>query len=143
MPKTVGQLLAAALPVRDDEANSDLISLVDIVITGIEAVPWCHFKVIDYNHEASGEEPEHASWGTIIGLEAAYTQEQLDSGLEPGSVVLWEGTVREAVAAYVDSRIDAGMGFEEAQRLVDGSYTDAAVADSILQFLLYREVVFN
>jgi hypothetical protein len=135
---TVGELLAADLPARDDESESDLISLVDIVITGIEAVPWVHFIVDDYNPDASGEGPDNA-WGVLIPLPESANEN--DALANP--VFLTTDTVRKAVAAYADARIDGGMGLNAVRNLMDGSYTDAVVADSILQFAIYGEEVFG
>jgi hypothetical protein len=141
---TVGELLAADLPARDDESESDLISLVDIVITGIEAVPWVHFIVDDYNPDASGEGPDNA-WAILNPLEAAQPPEGIQGTIEPRfeAVYLTTDTVRKAVAAYADARIDGGMALEAVRNLMDGSYTDAVVADSVLQFAIYGEEVFS
>lgn len=132
MPKTMGQYIAADLPERDDDSESDLISLVDIVITGVET-PWRHFWVEGYDPEADGK---IKAWAKLLPLKDA-------ADPLPDAVLLTSETVRKAVAAYLDSRLEAGMRHSEATRLVDGSYTDAVIADSILQFALYGEEVYN
>lgn len=139
---TYAEGLAASLPVRDDDSESDLISLVDIVITGIET-PWSglHFQVKDYDFEASGETLREA-WAEIVGLPSAYTEEQLKSGNEPGRVTLFHETVRSGVVRYLQDRLNRGMAPSDVAKMIDGSYTDAVVADSILQFCLYGEEVF-
>lgn len=133
MPKTVGQLLAADLPVKDDEeTGSDLISLCDIVITGIET-GWQHFWVHDYDPHADGIE---TPWAVLTPL--------IEEASEPEkSVPLTAETVRKAVEVYVDRHIDRGTPLEETRKLMDGSYTDAVIADSILQIALYGEEVYS
>lgn len=141
MPKTVGQLLAADLPIKDEEdANGDLISLNDIVITGIEAVPWVHFRVQEYDPAATGEIGD--AWARLLPLEDAQPDPK-EHKQRHVPVSLTAEIMRFAVAKYVDSRIDGGMGLEEARKLMDGSYTDAPIADSILQFALYGEEIFG
>jgi hypothetical protein len=123
--------LVDKLPVCDFECESDYISLCDIVPTGIET-PWTFFLVKTYNPESRTSNPP---WATIVGL--------ADSPCPGKEVVLDEQTVRAATLAYLRSRLDAGMPEEEAAKLVDGSYTDAEIADAILQFALYGEVVYS
>ena len=135
MAKTIGEYIADDLPVKDDLCDSDLISLVDIVVTGIET-PWTHFRVEGYDPEADGV---IKAWARLYPL-----PESADaSGLLCNPALLTAESVRKAVAAYMDSRIAGGIGLEEARKLVDGSYTDAVIADSILQWALYGEDVFS
>lgn len=131
MAKTIGEAIAESLPVRDDDCDSDLISLVDIVITGIET-GWTHFWVHNYDAEADGVEKP---WAEIHDFEQAT--------MPRNPVKLYADTVREAVAKYIDTRISAGMAYPEAAKLVDGSYTDAVISDSILQFALYGEEIYS
>ena len=127
---TYAEGLAASLPVKDETSESDLISLVDIVITGVET-PWHHFGLLSYKPEADGVE---VPWATITPLS--------DSGA-PNACDLYASTIREAVTAYLQARLDSGMAPAEAAKMVDGSYTDAVVADSILQFALYGEEIYS
>lgn len=135
---TFGESIAATLPALDDEFESDLMPLGDIVVTGVELVPWVHFLVQDYQPDAHGTADD--PWATLVPLAAA----QPPTGqVQFKPVDLTISTVRAAVAAYLDSRIDRGMPKHEAIKLVDGSYTDAEIADSILQFALYGKEIFS
>lgn len=141
MTKTVGQYLAAGLKARDDACESDLIALADIVVTGVET-GWLHFWVDNYRPEAAGT-PD-APWCTLRPLQGKVVGAggvDVAEGVQP--VTLTEEVVRNAVTVYVDSRVEGGMGLEEARRLVDGSYTDAVIADSILQFAIYGEELYG
>lgn len=140
MTKTAGELIAADLPVCDEDAESDLISLCDIVITGVET-GWKHFWVEGYTPEADGV---LRPWATLKPLEGAVVGaggHDVVEGVLP--VALTADVVRKAVAAYMDKRLEGGMSLSEATNLVDGSYTDAVIADSILQFALYGEEVYG
>lgn len=128
MVSPAAQELADRLPVLDDH-NDDLIPLRDIVVTGVETGWSLHFWVRKYDPESEGD------WAILQALPSA--------GVGRKSVVLNETTVRAATAAYVDSRIQAGMPLDEAAKLIDGVYTDAEIADAILQFALYGEVVYG
>ncbi len=124
--------VAAGLLERDDDSESDLISLVDIVITGIET-DWQHFRVRKYDPDADGS-ADHP-WAIIERLSSA--------GMPRTHVALDAVTMRAAVELYLVDRLEHGMSLDEACHMVDGSYTDAVVADSILQFALYGEEVFG
>lgn len=128
---TYAEALATRLPVRDDAADSDLISLVDIVITGVET-PFVHFGMLFYDPDADGLTKP---WVTLVGLP--------DAGKGPIQVDLYASTVRAAVRNYLTDRLAHGMMADEAAKMVDGSYTDALVADSILQYALYGEEVYG
>lgn len=132
MPElTYAEGLAKSLPIKDDNNESDLISLVDIVITGIE-VPWTHFGILSYKPDADGVE---TPWATLVALPGAALGEiQRD---------LYANTVREAVQNYLQDRLNAGMDVLEAAKMIDGSYTDALVADSILQFAIYGKEIYG
>jgi len=127
--------LAAQLPVVGDLEGEELISLGDIVVTGIET-DWIHFWVKDYAPFADGVV---TPWATIWPLKDSAGED----GKLPEPVTLDENTVRKAVELYIDSRLSKGMEPGEVARLVDGSYTDAVVADSILQFALYGSEVYG
>jgi hypothetical protein len=131
MPKTVGELLAADLPVTDEDSASDLISLQDIVITGIET-GWTHFWVSQYDFEAPGTDDQ--PWAILRPL--------ADAGA--GDVTpLTAAVVRDAVTRYADKHIDRGTPLEEVRKLLDGSYTDAVIADSILQIAVYGQELYS
>lgn len=128
--------LASILPGCDREVESEYISLCDIVVTAVEHNEWVHFSVTAYNPEADGViEP----WAVIWPLK--------DSGdplvFRESGCAMWDKTVRDAVELYLDRRIASGMPIVDAARMVDGSYTDAVVADSILQFALYGEEIYG
>lgn len=124
--------MAAQLPVvADDDADDEMISLADIAVTGIEHHEWLHFWTKDYTPDADGVK---VPWATIWPLK--------DSGKDE-PVALNETTMRKAVELYLDNRLKAGMRFADAAMMVDGVYTDAVVADSILQFALYGEEVYG
>jgi len=126
----VAQALAASLPVKDDDCKSDWISLVDLAVVGIE-ISQAHFRVQHYNPDADGlNEP----WAILLPLDSSR-----QSGLPKA---IYASTVRNAAAAYLDSRLRTGLSLGEARKLIDGSYTDAEVAGSILQFALYGEEVY-
>lgn len=127
---TYAEGLAKRLPVTDPESNSDFISLADIVVTGVET-PWTHFGVLFYDHTADGVS---RPWVTLVGL--------AEAGLGPIQCDMYASTVRKAVQSYLQDRLDHGMDVIEAARMIDGSYTDALVADSILQFAIYGKEVF-
>lgn len=128
--------LAASLPVcEDDGEDSDLISLCDIVITGIEHHEFKHFWVRKYDYKASGAEGDE--WAIIQALPSA-EQDPPDK-----HVALNQTTMRKAVELYIKARLDGGMTLEDVRQLVDGSYTDVVVADDILQFALYGEQLFS
>lgn len=132
--KSVGQYLAESIPVRDDECESDLMPLADIVVTGIEIVPWTHFYVTNYRPDASGD-TDHP-WATIAPLDDVQDP-------QPEPLALTADVVRAAVAAYADKRIAGGMSLEDVRDFIDGSYLDASIADSILQLALYGEELLN
>lgn len=132
MPKTAGELIAGSIPARDDDFESDYMPLGDIVVTGVELVPAVHFYVDEYRPDATGADDD--PWCVLRPI-SGFT----GTPRKP----LTQTTVRSAVAAFIDHRIEGGMDFEEARRLVDGSYTDWSIADSILQFALYGEEVLN
>ena len=125
--------LADSLPVCGDlDDNGDeveLISLCDIVVTGIET-GWSHFWVRKYDPDNLDME-----WAIVAPLRSA------GKGSKP--ILLNEARMRLAVQAYIQSRLDRGMTLAEVTKLVDGVYTDAVVADSILQFAIYQEEVFS
>lgn len=127
--------LASILPVCDKEAESDYISLCDIVITGVET-GWSHFVVEGYNPDAEGSETN--PWAILHPLPRDW-----DADAVPSSVKLSAQVIRDAVEAYIDTRIAGGMSISEAAKMVDGSYTDAVIADSILQFAIYHEDVYS
>lgn len=139
MPElTYAEGLAASLPTCTDYEveGSDLMSLCDIVVVGVET-EWEHFGVSNYQPNNDGS-PAHP-WAIL---------HVLPSGLpcKPGfgaDAHLTEATMRRAVKEYLQSRLTGGMSPVEAARLVDGSYTDAEIADSILQFAIYGEEVFG
>lgn len=128
--------LASVLPVCDDPEGpgSDLISLCDIVITGVET-GWSHFLVEAYDYKADGITKPWAILHPEKGAE--------DPGKTIEPVALTADVVRKAVEAYIDTRLQAGMSPADAAQLVDGSWTDAPIADSILQFAIYGEEVFG
>jgi hypothetical protein len=109
-----------------------MISLVDIVSTGIEHHEWRHFTLHRYAPNADGVKE---SWATIGQLPSFAT--------DPLQITLTADVIRKAVELYIDSRLAAGLPLLEAARLIDGSYTDVAIADSILQFALYGEEVYS
>lgn len=121
----------------DEELRAlDLISLCDIVITGCET-GLKSFIVEGYKPDGDGIS---VPWATLRPEQGASN----GSPVQPYKPVqLYARTVRQAVQDYIDTRLQAGMSEEEATKLVDGSYTDAAIADSILQFAIYGEEVFG
>lgn len=145
-------LIADSLPTCGED--SDLISLCDIVITGIET-DWTHFWVHKYDPDANGGS---SSWGVLAPLPSAgrrrttphVAHEGCDEGETCGNfgypyepVELFAPVVRRAVWLYLKSRLEGGLGLDEARQLVDGSYTDAEIADSILQFALYGQEIYG
>lgn len=135
-PMTYAEGLASSLPLRDDKTESDLISLVDIVITGVET-GWIHFMVHEYDIEADGTTKP---WAILTPLASAGKNK---NGLDYAAKALYHQVVRRGVVAYLEDRLARGMSESEAAKMVDGSYTDAVVADSILQFILYGEEVYG
>jgi hypothetical protein len=119
------------------EEDSDLISLCDIVVTGIEHEEWTHFWIHKYDPKADGVKK---AWAVLRPLPSA--GEFKPNGERIQSVVLYARDVRRAVYDYLLSRLNGGMDPAGARQLVDGSYTDTVVADSILQFALYGEEVY-
>lgn len=135
---TMGESLAQLIPALDDDFESDMMPLGDIVVTGVELVPVVHFLVKDYRPDATGEVGD--PWARLLPLDAA----QPPTGqprIPPVSLTI--EIMRAAVAKYLDTRIAAGMAPNEAMKLVTGDYTDWGIADSILQFAVYGEEVFN
>jgi hypothetical protein len=130
--------LAAALPTCGDapEGMPDYISLCDIVATGVEHHEFTHFTVSEYDPDADGV---NKPWGVLIPLGSAGPR---DDGYEYQPRVLWADSVRRAVSAYVADRLSRGMDTLDVTALVDGSYTDVIVADSVLQFLLYGKEIY-
>lgn len=130
------------LPVCISEADvigTDLISLCDIVVTGIEVpAEWNHFRVHKYDPKADGI---HQSWGVLGPLQSAGKWKPDGSKIHP--IELWARVVRKAVYDYLLDRLNRGMDLSEARLMVNGSYTDAVVADSILQFALYGQEVYS
>lgn len=130
----VAEALASSLPVCEDD--SDLISLCDLVITGIET-EWTHWFVRKYDYKATGAPVDGEEWAILEALPSARQ--------EPPNkhIALNQETVREAVKGWLSMRLNGGMSFADCQKMIDGSYTDAVVADSILQFALYGEEVYH
>jgi hypothetical protein len=107
------------------------MSLVSFVIAGLEVDCCPHFRVRKYDPGADGV---RKSWAVLAPL--------YDSGVKK-PVELWAETVRLAVATYLESRLNGGLALEEAHKLVDGTYTDVIVVDSVLQFALYGKQVYS
>lgn len=134
----VAEALASSLPVcdDDDEEGGDVISLCDLVITGIET-GWTHWWTRKYNFQATGAPVDGEEWAIIEALPSAK--------MDPPNkhIALNQVTVRTAVQGWLEKRLNGGMKFADAQKLIDGSYTDAVIADAILQFALYGEEIYN
>lgn len=130
-------VITDSLPSKDPGADSDLISLCDIVVTGIET-EWRHWFLHKYDPDADGIA---VGWAVLGPLPSAGDSKPDGSTIRP--VELYESTVRKAVYEYLLSRLNRGLDLSEARQLVDGSYTDAVIADSILQFALYGQEVYS
>lgn len=131
-------VITDSLPSCDDsEEGSDLISLCDIVVTGIES-GWTHFWIRLYDPKQNGIEKP---WAVLGPLPSAGDTKPDGTKIIP--VELYSAVVRKATYEYLLNRLNGGMPLEEAKLLVDGSYTDAVIADSILQFALYGMEVYS
>lgn len=136
--RDLARQLANHLPVCHEEeayegdphegGNGDLISLCDIVITAMES-EWTHWRTRFYEPKNSG-----------VGNDPWAIIERLDKKAPP--IFLTQQVVRQAVEDYAYSRLVRGMAWDQVQMLVDGSYTDAPIADSIIQFAVYKEEVY-
>lgn len=122
---------------EDSEEDSDLISLCDIVVTAIET-DWTHWWVHKYDPRADGV---INGWAVLAPLPSAGDFKPDGSTIRP--VELFAPTVRKGTYLYLLDRLNKGMDLSEARRMVDGSYTDAMVADSIIQYILYGEEVYS
>lgn len=137
-------LIADELPVcedLDDEfgMESDLISLRDIVVTAIDTgIDSHHWWIHKYDPRADGV---INGWAVLAPLPSAGDFKPDGRHIRP--VELYAPTVREGVYLYLLDRLNKGMDLSEARRMVDGSYTDVVVADSIIQFVLYGQEVFS
>lgn len=143
MPDPRATAIADSLPVTDAaadyrEGDKERIPLQDIVVTAIEHHEFNHFRVRKYDPDADGVERE---WAIVEGLPSAYVMQ----GHLPKNRgrLLDAASVRKGVELYLDDRLSKGMPEEEAQKMVDGVYTDVLVCDSIVQFILYGEEVFG
>lgn len=126
--------LVADLPVNDGaDGESDLISLIDVVVTAVEHDEFMHFRVRAYSPSAAGT--EEAPWAVL--------QRLADANMGLRSIKITADGVREAAERYIESRLEGGMSLDEARRLVDGSYTDVIIADAIIQFAVYGKVIYG
>lgn len=117
----------------DSDSKSDLISLCDIVITAMDHNEFTHFRTRFYEPKNTGQ--KGSPWAIVEALPS--------SGAVRRPVFLDLASIRKAVEDYAYSRLSRGMDWKEVQRLVDGSYTDLQVADSIVQFAIYGEEVYG
>lgn len=124
--------LAQLCPVVEDD-KSEWSSLRDIVITGTET-PYLHFIVEDYRPDAYGGAGD--PWGTIHPLNGP-------AG-EGGIIVALDAlSVRRGLEAYISDRLERGWSVTDLVNTLLCHVTDADIADSILQFIVYGEERFS
>lgn len=127
--------LAESLPICDEDDESDVISLCDLVVTGFETglVNW---RTRKYSPDSDGTLLH--PWAIVAPLPSG-----LREGQKSAPVSINAHSIRDAVALYAVTALNRGTPLEEVQKLLDGSYTDAEIADAIIQTAIYGEVVFG